>query len=292
INGAWIEGTPSQRDLSTAEKIKSIRSKQSESKVAIHFGDWHLAPQHLPQQLSRLGMDATCVHLSPRPLWDLQRRRIFDDVVKLENQHWAWMRTPPLANTSAFMLEYSAANADEYCEESACLVETAANQLAKFLNVPTPYSAFEIYLDHDWDSFQNLLSNEGSRVMPTKPNIPVCHPTLGLMWTPQDVDAHHIVQGAAHLVYCENFQTGDAFTDLFRSYVFRFLCTLSVNPFFKLATCGDDNEHQWVMRGAFRVAKELNQDNNASVGKLLSSFKHVELWDYELQALRDTIKVA
>ena len=46
------------------------------------------------------------------------------------------------------------------------------------------------------------------------------------------------------------------------------------------------------MRGAFRVAKELNQDNNASVGKLLSSFKHVELWDYELQALRDTIKVA
>lgn len=292
IVGAWIDGSPSERDAYAASVAANLNESQPNSKLAFHFGDWHLAKQHLPQELEQRDISATAVHLSPSPLWDKVNKRDFDEVIRLSDSEWAWMRTPPLAHAAAFLLDFGACDSEEYSEELSFLIEIAATNLARSLDVEQPQSAFEVMQADEWHNFYDSLDTESQQSFNACPEYAVFHPRLARMWIPSEVDANQIIQGAAHLLYCQQYATGNAFIDAFRSALLRNLCSITINPFYKLPDNCYNSENQWVERGAFKLAKDISCHEHTSIQNILRSLKHVELRDYELQSLRDTIGVA
>ena len=82
------------------------------------------------------------------------------------------------------------------------------------------------------------------------------------------------------------------FCDSFRAATLRHLCNITLNPFFELLATEHLCEQQWVERSAFQHARLLKSQHRVPATHLFDSFKHPQLWDYELQLLRDTIEVA
>jgi hypothetical protein len=292
IVGAWVDGGAHKRDRHCSEVIKRLNSDNQHAKLALHFGDWHLADNHLPQQIKKVGISATVIHLSPQPLWDRLSKRDFDKVIKFGANKWAWMSTPPLAHAAAFLLDFSVFHEDDYTEELAYLIEVASSKLAISFNFKRPESAYEVMMGDDWYSFWSSLDEHHQQQFDCQPKTVVFHPRLPLIWIPSAVDANMIIQAAAHLIYCEHFMIAGDFCDSFRAASLRHLCNISLNPFFELKSEDTCNEYQWIERSAFEHAKWLNAHHCGPSAQLFERFKHPQLWDYELQLLRDTIEVA
>ena len=292
IVGVCTDGNAYERDAHCARVIDSIHQEHPHKRIALHFGDWHLADNHLPRLLKDIGLEVTAIHLSPQPLWDRLIKRDFDEVLQFGPNKWAWMRTPPLAHAAAFLLDFTVFNEDDYAEELAYLIEMAADNLATSMNLELPQSAFEVMCGDDWHSFWSSLDKHHQQQYTHEPRTVVFHPRLPLMWIPAEVDANMIIQAAAHLIYCEHFMTEGGFCDSFRAATLRHLCNITLNPFFKLRGKGPLCEQQWVERSAFEHARLLKSQHRGLAAHLFDSFKHPQLWDYELQLLRDTIEVA
>jgi hypothetical protein len=292
IIGVCTDGNAYERDAHCARVIDSIHQEHPHKKIALHFGDWHLADDHLPRLLKDIGLEVTAIHLSPQPLWDRLIKRDFDEVLQFGPNKWAWMRTPPLAHAAAFLLDFTVFNEDDYAEELAYLIEMAADNLATSMNLELPQSAFEVMCGDDWHSFWSSLDKHHQQQYTDEPRTVVFHPRLPLMWIPAEVDANMIIQASAHLIYCEHFMTEGGFCDSFRAATLRHLCNITLNPFFKLHRTEPLCEQQWVERSAFEHARLLKSQHRGLATHLFDSFKHPQLWDYELQLLRDTIEVA
>ena len=290
IVGVCTDGNAEERDSHCAWVVDSIHRLHPHKKLALHFGDWHLADDHLPRLLKDIGIEVTAIHLSPQPLWDRLIKRDFDNVLQFGPNKWAWMHTPPLAHAAAFLLDFAVFDEDDYAEELAYLIEMAADNLATSMNLESPQSAFEVMCGDDWHSFWSSLDEHHQQQYAEEATTVVFHPRLPLMWIPNEVDANMIIQAAAHLIYCEHFMTEGDFRDSFRAATLRHLCNITLNPFFKLTETKNLCEQQWIEHSAFEHARVLKSQHRGLATHLFDSFKHPQLWDYELQLLRDTIR--
>jgi hypothetical protein len=292
IHGAWFNSDAESRDQLCASLVQELIQHRPQLNLALHFGDWHLADEHLPQQLRAVGITPTVIHLSPASLWDSMLKNDFDEVLKFTANKWAWMRTPPLAHTAAFLMDFGSDNAGDYAEELGYLIEAAAEKLAPHLNIALPQSAFEVMAAEDWPSFYACLDNEQQQQFAQVPTTPVFHPRLPLLWIPGEIDANQIIQAAVHLIHCEEFSGTDTFCRQFRSATLRNLCSIVLNPFYRLQEHAEQNEYQWIERSAYHYAQLINGERNVPLRQLFKRFKQPRLKDYELQLLRDTIEVA
>ncbi len=236
LHGAWIAGTPSERDEAAAGDWLARTHQLEERPEVLFFGDWHLAPPHLPGALARRGARPVCVHQSPAPLWNRAVTEDGESTLRLGADHYAWMHTPPMAYWStARQEEDSGAPCDEL-EASANLIEELAQGICEILDLPEPVESPTLLGPRSWPGFWRSLPAAQRQVLQedSVPRIPVLHPNEATLFAPRLPSWNQLVDAAAACVAQESALCHPANTAAW--FAFRRLWARAWNPFLPTRT--------------------------------------------------------
>ena len=234
IVGTWVDGNAHRRDEAAAKIWARIHRKPGRFRGIFHFGDWHLAADHLPARMEEIGTSPIVIHQSPEPIWERAGIAPSGNVFRIGEKHWAWLQTPPLglwANHLQDLSKYEEENAGEAAEH---LCESASEYLAETLRISAPSCRLTVVLKSGWQEFHRHLPRHLQTAfhLDAPPTIPVFHPRLPLMWSPGPPDLTHLIEGAAHCLNCSSsLHLEVGFKPELRRQVFRHLCAHLVNPF-------------------------------------------------------------
>ncbi|MHC4379740.1 MAG: hypothetical protein ACYSU1_01435 [Planctomycetota bacterium] len=232
--GTWVEGSVQRRDAAAVEVWERIRRRRGRFRGVFHFGDWHLAEEHLPQRLRALGEDPVVIHQSPEPVWERVGLGPRGLVYRLAQKHWVWLQTPPLGLWANHVQDLGHCDAEEAAEATEHLCESAAEHLAHTLGLPQPTCRLSVIPPQDWPTFYSNLPRRLASALDadSPPRTTFFHPKLPLVWSPGPMDLSHLIQGAAHTLICSSaLRMEVGVLPEFRRLVFRNLCALLVNPF-------------------------------------------------------------
>lgn len=239
LHGAWVPGTPSERDERAAgDWLTRQRSPKPRPEV-LFFGDWHLAPPHLPAALARRGAQPVCIHQSPAPLWSRTMTENGESTLRLGGDHYAWMHTPPLAYwTTARQEEDSVADLDE-AEASANLIEELAQGICEILDLPEPVETPTVLGPRAWPGFWRSLPPTQRPVFDEHfaPRVPVLHPIEATLFAPRLPSWNQLVDAAAACVAQQSALSVPANTAVW--IAFRRLWARAWNPFLRMRDRGD-----------------------------------------------------
>jgi hypothetical protein len=231
LRGAWVPGTPAERDETAAGDWLTRQNAVEPRPEVLFFGDWHLAPPHLPAALARRGAKPVCVHQSPAPLWSRAMTENGESTLRLGADHYAWMHTPPLAFwTSARQEEDSASNLDE-AEATASLIEELAQGICEILDLPEPVETPTVLGSRAWPGFWRSLPIAQRQVLEehSAPLVPVLHPNEATMFAPRMPSWNQLVDAAAACVAQESALSTPANTAAW--VTFRRIWARAWNPF-------------------------------------------------------------
>lgn len=236
VQGAWVPGTPAERDESAAGDWLRRQTAAPSRPEILFFGDWHLAPPHLPAAIARRGGKAMCIHQSPAPLWNRADFEHGEPILRLDTQHYAWMHTPPLAFWStARQEEDQAADLDE-SEVTANLMEELALGICEILDLPEPVEAPTVLGPDAWPGFWRSLPSAHREALQEDrvPAAPVLHPHDPTLVIPRLPSWNQLVDAAAAFVAQNSALASPA--NLAPSMAFRRLWARAWNPFLPMRT--------------------------------------------------------
>ena len=281
--GTWVDGNAHRRDEAAANIWARINRKPGQFRGIFHFGDWHLAADHLPARLEDLGESPTVIHQSPEPIWERAGLIPSGNVFRMEGDHWAWLQTPPLGLWANHLQDLSNHDDESAAEAAEHLCESASEFLADTLDISAPSCRLTVVPEHAWDQFHAHLPRhlQFTYALDAPPLTPIFHPRLPLMWSPGSLDLTHLIEGAAHCLNCSSslhLEVGLK-PDL-RRQAFRHLCAYLVNPF--LATVSLDE-----------LAKQLFPQKSCekAVAKVQQLWQRPEAW-HSLSPVEETLLVA
>jgi hypothetical protein len=231
LHGAWVAGTPSERDEAAAGDWLTRQNTREARPEILFFGDWHLAPPHLPAALSRRGAQPVCVHQSPAPLWSRTLTQDGESILRLGSNHYAWMHTPPLAFWTTSRQEVDAGTDPEEAEASAGLIEELAQGICEILDLPAPVEALTVLGPRAWPGFWRSLPLQQRQVLQehAAPLVPVLHPHEATLFAPRQPSWNQLVDAAAACVAQQSALSKPANTAAW--ITFRRLWARAWNPF-------------------------------------------------------------
>ncbi|MCH2101656.1 MAG: hypothetical protein MK209_07010 [Planctomycetes bacterium] len=226
--GAWKPGTPAQRDEIAAQAWTDRRLSSEPRPEVLFFGDWHLAGPHLPRSLAQRGAKVTSVHQSPAPLWSRVRPHEEEPILRLADDHYAWMHTPPLAFWASAR---QGEGRSSRCDANAQLVEELAQGIAEILDLPAPPEAPEVLDARAWPGFwRSMPESHRAALDPNQiPRVAMVHPHESLIWAPADPSWNQLVDAAAGIVSQGSCLTNPA--NLGPWIAFRRIWARTWNPF-------------------------------------------------------------
>ena len=231
--GAWSEGSPQGRDRNAAELVARIQRGSRARRVLLHFGDWHLAPQHLPAALAGHGIDSLCIHQSPEPIWDRVGLRTRERLLQMGERDWIWLQTPPLSHWANYCQE-AASHPDDVTTTAEHLVESASPLWAQALELEDPSGRMRILSHAEWPEFvADLPPVHRSLFHPgSPPRCSLFHPRKAVMWAWNGLDLSDVMRAATHLLLREHRPQGPpSVSEHWRSSFVRHLSAFLVNPF-------------------------------------------------------------
>jgi heme-binding uptake protein ChaN (Tiki superfamily) len=144
IDSAPMGSDVSKRDVASAKLIARVMKKYRDRRLFVFIGDLHIAPQHLPKDVTR---ELKTVGLKKRPLilfqnsepiyWKLAEEGADDfvQVVKLKSGHYCRMHTPPVILQRSYLnwLEHEEGEID-YADAKSSFLELV-DSLCTFLKL-------------------------------------------------------------------------------------------------------------------------------------------------------------
>jgi hypothetical protein len=205
IVGTWAKEHPWQRDSQAASSWAELHRLHPNVHWVLFFGDWHLADNHLPEKIRQLGGKPTVLHQSPEPLWEGAGESWFHPFLKMEQDHWAWLHTPPLARKAA-MAQEEDGPWDIHSQESAeYLAEEIAFGLAELLEIPSPTSLPVLVGPESWQGFyRNLpLDHRSALQKDQPPNCMIALPGQAECWLPDAPSLALLFEAAGHCLLAD-----------------------------------------------------------------------------------------
>ena len=153
VDSAPIGSDVSKRDAASAKLIAKIMKKHDGKRMFVFIGDLHIAPQHLPKDVTR---ELKAVGLKKKPLilfqnsetiyWKLAEEGADDyvQVVKLKNGHYCRMHTPPVILQRSYLnwLEHEEGEID-YADAKSSFLELV-DRICDFLKLDLDGSRDEV----------------------------------------------------------------------------------------------------------------------------------------------------
>ncbi len=200
LAGAWLPSGAARRDQVAARTCAQMARALPGSRWVLHFGDWHLAEEHLPARLREQGGRPVVLHLSPEPLWRGTRRR--SGIVELGDGHWAWLDTPPLARLLSARAGNGASDLETALEDLEALVEDLAARISGVFSLPPPQSRTSLWPAPAWREFRRFLPVAERRALleDAPPQAAILHPHLPLVWLDRVPDPNTLLEVAAHTI--------------------------------------------------------------------------------------------
>ncbi len=232
LAGVWTDASPHDRDAFAANCWKSWQTQHPNLYQLLQFGDWHLADNHLPRALKAVGGNPTVLHQSPEPLWDRIRPQGEEPCLKLDNGHYAWLHTPPIAQWAAAVQGEDQSMDHHTLDSVADLLEELADALAELLQVDGSDECPYILGPDDWPEFFYSLPRESAAAF--HPDFPpgrfLGHPRENLFWVPEHPSWNLLVEMAAELLLSARPVHAD-FDHIAARFAFCHLIPLAWNPF-------------------------------------------------------------
>ena len=260
IVGAWVDGSVQRRDEVAAEVWQRINRPGRRSRAIFHFGDWHLAPEHLPARLAASGTTPMVIHQSPEPVWERFGANPEDHTFRTTSQQWVWLQTPPLSLWANLHQDLADVGEEVLAEAAEHLCESAASLLATTFDLPLPSCRLSILPAACWAEFHATLPRYRALAFDTTspPQQTVFHPSKPLAWSPRKWDLSDLIQGAAHTLICDSPLVAEvSFRGSLRRNSFRFLCAHLVNPFLQVAAAEDLVSQLWPARFNAKQSQNL-----------------------------------
>lgn len=244
IAGVWTDGAPHQRDAFAANCWQQWQQSHPQLHFLFQFGDWHLADKHLPSAMRRVGANPTVLHQSPEPLWDRIRPHNEEPCLQLDNGHYAWLHTPPIAQWAAAMQGEDQLLTAGTLEAVADLLEELSAELADLLQTDAVDECPYLLGPDDWLDFHHSLPADfGAAFHPDfPPSRFLSHPRENLFWVPEHPSWNLIVEMAAQLLLPPTLMpTGFGHVGSFEHHAARsafcHLIPLAWNPFLARSQC-------------------------------------------------------
>ncbi len=238
VIGAWVDGSVSRRDEVAAQVWDRINRQGRRRRCVMHFGDWHLAPQHLPTRLAASGVKPLVIHQSPEPVWERLGANPQDRTYLTNQGQWVWLHTPPLSLWANLHQDLADSDDEVLSEAAEHLCESATGLLASTFGLEAPSSRLSVLPASCWTEFHAKLPNHRAAAFHPyqPPKLAVFHPRQPLAWSPRKLDLSDLIQGAAHSLICDSPLSMEvSFRGAIRRSSFRFLCAHLVNPFLQPA---------------------------------------------------------
>jgi phenylpyruvate tautomerase PptA (4-oxalocrotonate tautomerase family) len=258
--GAWVDGSVQRRDEVAAEVWQRINRQGRRSRAIFHFGDWHLAPEHLPARLAATGTSPMVIHQSPEPVWERLGANPQDHTFRTTSEQWVWLQTPPLSLWANLHQDLADVGEEILAEAGEHLCESAASLLATTFDLPQPSCRLSILPASCWAEFHATLPRYRAMAFDAKnpPRQTVFHPSKPLAWSPRKWDLSDLIQGAAHSLICDSPLIAEvSFRGSLRRNSFRFLCAHLVNPFLQVAAAEDLVAQLWPGRFHAKQSQKL-----------------------------------
>jgi hypothetical protein len=202
IAGVWKAGTPDERDQFAAACWRDWQKSHPNLNYLFQFGDWHLAENHLPTALRQHGARPKVLHQSPEPLWDRIRPHNEEPCLLLDNGHYAWLHTPPIAQWAAAVQGEDQRMSSGTLEAVADLLEELSAELADLLQTEAADECPYVFGPDDWRDFHHSLPKDFADAF--HPDFPpsrfLSHPRENLFWLPEHPSWNLIVEMAAGLL--------------------------------------------------------------------------------------------
>jgi len=281
--GTWVDGNAHRRDEAAAKIWARINRKPGQFRGIFHFGDWHLAAEHLPARMEAIGESPTIIHQSPEPFWERMGLMPSGNVFRMNTQHWAWLQTPPLGLWANHLQDLNNQNEESAAEAAEHLCESASEFLAETLGLGAPSCRLTVVPKQAWNQFHAHLPRhlQETFTLDAPPKIPIFHPRLPLMWSPGSLDLTHIIEGAAHCLNSSStLHLEVGLKPELRRQTFRSLCAFLVNPF--LATASPE-----------RLSEQLfpQQELKETIAKVEHIWQSPESW-HSLTKQEETLLLA
>lgn len=202
LAGVWTDAAPHQRDRFAAQCWREWTQSRPQLCFLFQFGDWHLADNHLPSALRKVGAQPSVLHQSPEPLWDRIRPHEDEPCLLLDNGHYAWLHTPPIAQWAAAAQGEDQGMSSGTLEAVADLLEELSAELADLLQTEAHDECPFVFGPEEWRDFHHSLPTEFASAF--HPDFPVkrflAHPHENVFWLPEHPSWNLIVEMAAHLL--------------------------------------------------------------------------------------------
>ena len=152
------------RDAKAAELIQKIKSKHSQKKLFIQYGDFHIASSHLPKQIKKKmpQLDLCTIYQSPEVIYFKimeKQKELSTDVVKLTDDKWALNVLPPWVKWQDYLL-YLESGYDKRISindvdptDSVC---HSVDLLSKSFGLKVDTSSLSVYTAHDDAFFEQV----------------------------------------------------------------------------------------------------------------------------------------
>ncbi|MCE3010166.1 MAG: ChaN family lipoprotein [Proteobacteria bacterium] len=153
-----------RRDQFAATKVSEILSRFPEAQAVVIFGDWHLAPAHLPREVRKrfpTGKDVIVYQNSERLYFSLLEKNLDHsvDIVKLQKGVYCLQNVPPWVKWQNFLI-YLESNSDLLLDEEDLDwtddVAKYVSLLASDLGLRVPVDSFSVYSSGDDRLFEIL----------------------------------------------------------------------------------------------------------------------------------------
>lgn len=248
IVGAWVDGSVGRRDEVAAQVWSRINRQGRRRRCVMHFGDWHLAPEHLPARLASSGVEPLVIHQSPEPVWERLGANPNDRTFQTARGQWVWLQTPPLSLWANLHQDLADSDDELLTEAAEHLCESAAGLLASTFGLEPPSCRLSVLPASCWSEFYDKLPPHRAAAFDRNhaPKLAVFHPRQPLAWSPRKLDLSDLIQGAAHSLICDSPLSMEvSFRGALRRSSFRFLCAHLVNPFLRPAAPASLLEAMW-----------------------------------------------
>lgn len=236
IAGAWTESPAAQRDVAAVDLWSAAVRPGQRRRWVMHYGDWHLAEEHLPARLRAAGAEPICIHLSPEPIWRRSGLRARDHVQRLVDNpgHWVWLRTTPPGLWASRLTGEALAHGEDFVESVEHLVEGLSGAWCQALGLSDPELRLSIHGPGDWEGFRAQLPAAEAEILADAPLSPRFHPTKPSLWLPGEPGLNTLVEAAQHLQACASplSQGGGAEMAVARQ-AWRTLGAALANPFLR-----------------------------------------------------------
>ena len=241
VAGAWIEGGVRRRDAAAARLWKRLARRYPKHHWTLFFGDWHLAPNHLPECLRREGAQPMVLHQSPEPLWERRPSTPGESFLRLGAEDWAWLHSPPLGNWIEALQDLSPTGSAEAMEIAEHLCEDLTESLALALGFAAPESTPGIRGRKEWPEFLASLPAHARNAFQADrpPKVAIYHPGSSQTWCPRPPSLNGLLESAAWALSAGNLAASHSdWREESHRVAFRRLLPSLLNPF--LIPCTED----------------------------------------------------